>query len=97
MCVVESVGVREMRQSISVFLRRVRAGEMFTVTDHGLPVALLIPLPSLAEDPLADLVAAGRVLPAVNRGGVLPVPAVAAATRPSVTGALLAERRADDR
>lgn len=85
-----------MRQSISVFLRRVRAGEMFTVTDHGLPVALLIPLPSLAEDPLADLVAAGRVLPAVNRGGVLPVPA-AAATRPSVTEAWLAERRADDR
>lgn len=89
--------MREMRQSISVYLRRVRAGEMFTVTDHGLPVALLIPLPALSGDPLADLVAAGRVLPAANRSGALPSPAAARADRPSVTEALLAERQAEQR
>lgn len=72
MCVMEKVGVREIRQNLSVFLRRVRAGETFTVTDHGAPVALLTPMPHPSGDPLADLVALGRVLPAADRGGALP-------------------------
>jgi prevent-host-death family protein len=94
---MEQVGVREIRQNISVFLRRVQAGETFTVTDHGSPVALLIPVPAHSDDRLADLVAAGHVLPAANRRGVLPAPAKAPADRPSATEALLAERRADER
>ena len=60
MCVVERIGVREARQNLSVYLERVKRGEAFTVTEHGRPVALLAPLPP-ADDPLADLVAAGRL------------------------------------
>jgi len=97
MCAMERVGVRAIRQNISVFLRRVQAGEAFTVTDHGSPVALLVPVPTSSDDALADLVAAGRVLPAANRGGLLPRPASAPAGGPSATDALLAERRADER
>lgn len=96
MCVMERVGVREIRRNLSVFLRRVREGETFTVTDHGAPVALLTPLPSLATDPLADLVAAGRVAPANGRGGPLPQPA-AAPVGTSATAALLAERAVERR
>ena len=88
--------MREIRQNLSVFLRRVRGGETFTVTDHGSPVALLTPLPATSDDPLADLIALGRVLPANGRGGSLPAP-VTAAARPSATEALLAERRAEKR
>lgn len=96
-CVMEQVGVREIRQNISVFLRRVKAGEAFTVTEHGSPVALLAPVPADSGDGLADLVATGQVLPAPNRGGVLPTPASAPVDRASVTQALLDERRADER
>lgn len=94
---MERVGVREIRQNLSVFLRRVREGEAFTVTDHGAPVALLTPVPRQSEDPLADLVAAGRVLPAPERGAALPAAQPAPAGAPTATGSLLAERDADRR
>lgn len=94
---MERVGVRDIRQNLSVFLRRVRRGESFTVTEHGTPVALLTPLAGANGDPLADLVATGQVLAAVNRGGTLPTPAAARSGAPSATDVLLAERHAEDR
>lgn len=39
----ETIGVRELRDSFSERLRSVRAGTTLTVTDHGEPVAMLIP------------------------------------------------------
>jgi len=59
---MERIGVREVRQNISVYLRRVEQGEAFTVTDHGRPVAVLTPIPA-DDDPFAELVAAGRITP----------------------------------
>jgi len=53
------VGVRELRQNLSVYLDRVKAGERLEVTEHGQPVALLVPLPP-GGDPLARWVAEGR-------------------------------------
>ena len=38
---MEEIGVRELRQHASRYLRRVAAGESFTVTDYGKPVAVL--------------------------------------------------------
>ncbi|OFW79131.1 MAG: hypothetical protein A2Z48_04760 [Actinobacteria bacterium RBG_19FT_COMBO_70_19] len=54
------VGVRELRQNLSKYLRRVERGERLEVTEHGRPVAVLAPLGE-PESPLARLVAAGRV------------------------------------
>lgn len=68
---MESVGVREIRQNISVYLRRVEQGEAFTVTDRGRPVALLAPLHN--NDPMDDLVAAGLLEPPKQRAA-LPEP-----------------------
>lgn len=56
------VGVRELRQNLSKYLRRVERGERLEVTEHGRPVAVLAPLEK-AETPLERLAAAGRVLP----------------------------------
>lgn len=39
------VGVRELRQNLSKWLRRVEAGETFEVTKRRVPIALLAPLP----------------------------------------------------
>ena len=48
MCYMESteqVGVRELRQNLSVYLARIARGETLEVTDRGLAVAILAPLP----------------------------------------------------
>lgn len=62
------VGVRQLRQNLSVYLRRVAAGETLEVTDHGQPVAVLAPLPPAATA-VARLVATGRA--SAPRGDLL--------------------------
>lgn len=37
------IGVRELRQNASVYLRLVKAGETIEVTERGVPVAVLAP------------------------------------------------------
>jgi antitoxin (DNA-binding transcriptional repressor) of toxin-antitoxin stability system len=57
---LKHVGVRELRQNLSVYLRRIARGETLGVTDRGRVVALLTPVRHEA-DPLARLEAAGLV------------------------------------
>ena len=64
MCVMEQVGVRELRQNLSVYLRQIQDDQRpLEVTDRGRPVAVLTPL-SPAADEYAALQAAGRLRPA---------------------------------
>ncbi len=58
----DRVGVRELRQNLSVHLERIKAGEALTVTDRGHPVAMLVPLPA-ATSTLQRLIASGRAAP----------------------------------
>lgn len=51
--------MRELREGLSRHLAAVRAGQLLTVTDHGRPVARLVPVAGLT--PLERLVASGRV------------------------------------
>ena len=73
MCYMERVGVRELRQNLSVYLRRVGAGETLEVTERGRPVARLMPLERhmTAYD---RLVSEGLVTPAMARVDDLPPP-----------------------
>ena len=48
----ETVGVRELRQNLSKYLDRVKAGEDLVVTEHGREVARLMPI---TADAYADL------------------------------------------
>ncbi len=66
-----SVGVAELRQNLSVYLRRVSGGERLVVTDRNRPVAELGPAPRTGPD-LDRLIAAGRVGAPVRPG--LPEP-----------------------
>jgi len=59
----DRVGVRELRQNLSVYLRRVQAGETLEVTERGRPVAILAPAPESASI-LDRLGAEGRLIPA---------------------------------
>ena len=56
----ETVGIAELRQNLSVYLRRVSRGERLVVTDRNRPVAELGPASSTGAD-LDRLIAAGRV------------------------------------
>jgi prevent-host-death family protein len=66
-----SVGVAELRQNLSVYLRRVERGERLVVTDRNRPVAELGP-PTAGGAALDRLLAEGRVSRPVRRG--LPEP-----------------------
>jgi prevent-host-death family protein len=56
------IGIRELRDGLSKHLAAVRSGRTLTVTDHGRPVARIVPV----EEPtrLERLRAEGRVRPA---------------------------------
>ena len=55
---MERVGVRELRQNLSVYLRRVKEGEAREVTERGEAGARLEPIRD-ADDPIARLEARG--------------------------------------
>jgi antitoxin (DNA-binding transcriptional repressor) of toxin-antitoxin stability system len=89
---IETIGVRELRQNLSVHLDRVKKGLSLTVTEHGRAVAELRPLPTEA-DQLLRLIEDGRVRPARRSPSTLPAPLRLKLDRP-VT-ALLDELRDD--
>ncbi len=61
MGLLDRVGIRELRQNLSVYLRRVQTGESLEVTDRGRPVALLVPLLE-STSPFERMIEAGRAL-----------------------------------
>lgn len=67
----ETVGVAELRQNLSVYLKRVGRGERLVVTDRNRPVAELGPAPPAGPE-LDRLIAEGKVSPPTRRG--LPEP-----------------------
>ena len=68
------VGVRELRQNLSVYLDRVKAGETLEVTEHGRPVARLTPNPPERQSVYERLVAEGVITPARGDRASLPYP-----------------------
>jgi|SRR5579859_801441 len=92
-----TVGIRELRQQASSVLKRVVAGEVIEVTDHGHPIARIVPLrPSVLD----QLVMEGRASEGegdlLDLMGALRLPAAPVAGRKSPSRAL-AELRANER
>ena len=74
-----SVGTRQLRNHLSAYLRRVKAGETITITERGKPVGQIVPVHADLYSRLKKMAEAGVVewngqsLPpyqpkAVNRG-----------------------------
>ncbi len=72
------VGVRELRDGLSRHLASVREGHTITVTDHGRPVARIVPVG--APTKLEQLIAEGHVQPARRGRRPLPAPVRASGT-----------------
>lgn len=66
------IGVRDLRDGLSKHLASVREGHTITVTDHGRPVARIVPVgrPTALEQLMAD----GKVTPAARRKTKRPEP-----------------------
>lgn len=59
---MERIGIRELRQNASEYVRRAEEGETIELTDRGRPVARLTPIPPGGV--LERLIAEGKVRPA---------------------------------
>jgi prevent-host-death family protein len=53
------VGTRELKNKLSEYLRRVKAGETIIVTEHGRPIGQIVPLKPGLEERLQAMCAAG--------------------------------------
>jgi prevent-host-death family protein len=85
-------GVAEVKAKLSEYLSRVRGGSDVLITEHGRPVARIVPVAG-GGDELAELEREGLVRVGSMKlpKGFLEAPRPAAAAR--VTDALLEERR----
>jgi prevent-host-death family protein len=70
---MEHVSVRDLRQHLSRYLRRVEQGEHLLVTERRRPVAMLGPLPE-ATDVLDLMIATGEATAPVGDLLDLPLP-----------------------
>jgi len=85
-----SVGVRELRQSASQILDQVKEGISVEITEHGVPVAHIVPITrSLYEEYLEN----GRIIPARNPDRVFTMPAGKIAKGKQLSEILIDERR----
>jgi prevent-host-death family protein len=95
--VAARVGIRELRQNLSVYVDRVKEGEELEVTEHGRTVARLVP-PVRQELSVIDrLIAEGKARP--ERGDlmeVLPPPPIDLPPGVSVSE-ILRQQREDER
>ena len=90
------VGVRELRQNLSVYLDRVKAGETLEVTEHGRPVARLAPNPPATLSILDQMIADGRVEPATFDHHLIPPAPRVPGSRP-LSEIIIEMRDEDDR
>ncbi len=91
---MKRIGVRELRQHASEYLRMVKAGETIEITERGEPVAILQALPP--ESPYQRMVREGRIRPASGNAldvePLQPLPGV-----PTLSEALEEERASYER
>jgi prevent-host-death family protein len=82
---LDRVGIRELRQNLSVYLKHVREeGRAYEVTERGEPVARLAPLTDRPTSIYEQMVADGRITPA--KGDLLDIKPL-----PSLPGKQLSE------
>jgi prevent-host-death family protein len=87
---MENIGVRELRQNASTYLERVKQGETIQVTERGVPIAVLAPLPLVKKTRVEELIEQGILTPGTgNLAEILarPMPPM----DPNYSGPTLAE------
>ena len=83
------VGIRALKQNASAVVAQAAAGTTVIITDHGRPVARLVPIPATE---LQGLTEAGQARPARRRMRDLPAP-----TKGRALSEVLQQQRDDER
>lgn len=94
---MDQIGVRELRQNASKYLDRVKRGESIEVTERGVPVAVIGPVPTVRKSRVQELIDEGLITP--GRGDVAawlaanpPVPVKPDYSGPSIADILEEQR-----
>lgn len=91
---MRSIGIRELRQNASTYVRAAERGETIEVTDRGRPVARLAPLERGSV--IEELIATGRAKAPTRPFYPLPEPLPPAPGQRPLSE-ILAEMREDER
>jgi prevent-host-death family protein len=86
----DPVGIRELKNSLSEVLRRVKRGEHVEIHDRGHPVAMIVPFETDPRERMAHLAALG----AITWNGKKPL---GSADPPRITGRSVADAVVEDR
>jgi prevent-host-death family protein len=78
------IGIRELRDGLSKHLAEVRQGRTVTITDHGRPIARIVPVDR--PNRLEQLRAEGRVRSATKRKRPAPDPVEGSGTVSELIG-----------
>ena len=93
---MDSVGIRELKNNLSHYVKKVMAGNRIIVTDRGRVVAELVPpRPDLLPSRYDELVSSGVIRPALERGD--PLADFPSLHLPRGTAAALIDEDRDDR
>ena len=96
---MKAVGLRELKNRLSEYIRDVRSGESVLVTDRGEVVAEIGPpghqAAAVSQHPLALQALARRGLATLGRPNAHAYPRLRRALKPGRAAALLAAERAD--
>ncbi len=92
---MKRIGIRELRQQASKYLRDVERGETIEVTDRGRPIARLVPVAPV--DTYEELVRSGRIRPGSGRDILDLGPPLKPAPGVPLPSEILAEMRRDER
>ncbi|MCY7411932.1 MAG: type II toxin-antitoxin system prevent-host-death family antitoxin [Salinibacterium sp.] len=60
---MDRIGVRELRQNASKYLGRVKQGESIEVTERGVPIAVIGPVPAVKKSRVQELIDQGLMTP----------------------------------
>jgi len=88
---METVGVRELKNHLSHYLKRVEQGAIVTITDHHRPIARIIPVEPSLPDGLPAMVEWGEATWGGGKPRGVPRPIKVATTKS------IAERVSEDR
>ncbi len=92
---MSSIGLSELKARLSAYLKKVKSGQEVLITEHGVPIARLVPLDSKRKRSRRRQIMAREGLLRLGKGKVrslLRSPPEGAAVGESILSALLSER-----
>jgi len=90
---MEQVGVRELKNSLSRYLNRVKDGEVITITDRNNPVARLVPISAQPAENLMKMLKDGSATWRGGKPGYNAAPVYSEPGKSKTLGAIAAEDR----